>query len=776
MTKKPLSAETAELLRQAGREAHAMGHGFVGTEHLLLAFLAGQHGTAAQLLHWMGWEYGLWRSLVLASDCEGTERLPTRHGMTAGACRVLRMAAREAAWQHQSRIEPEHLLLALARDGRCTAMQIMAACGVPPSRIFSEVYDSLLWQQVQEEQESMKLVDQFCEDMIAAAQKTDPVIGRERETETVMEILCRKQKNNPALIGEPGVGKTAIVEGLAQRMAVGRVPEQLRGKRLMSLNLASLLAGTKYRGEFEERVRDIVQEIRRSGNVILFLDEMHTIVGAGSAEGAIDAANLLKPALGRGEIQLIGATTVEEYRKYIEKDAALERRFRPVTVREPSPAETMAILRGLRPGLEAHHGLRITGEALQAAIDLSCRYLSGCFLPDKAIDLLDEGAACARMRSLRTVEPELEVRRQDLSVRLSEAVQRDNFEEAVALRDELQTVLRSQMHRTMRQSAVTEEDIAQVLSRRTGIPLGRICQSERERMLSLEEELQTRVKGQREAVHAVAAAVRRGRAGLRESARPVASLLFTGPTGVGKTELCKALAEQVYGTAEALIRLDMTEFMEQHTVSRLLGAPPGYVGHGEGGELTEKVRRRPYSVVLFDEIEKAHRDVTGLLLQIMDDGVLTDAAGRKTDFRNCILIMTSNLGSGQGGPVGFEQKKSRDRDSACLRQHFSPEFLGRIDCVAAFAPLSESTMTEIAVRQLSDLRQRAETAGLHMEIAAEVGGTLAACCTGSGGARQLRRHLREQVEDPLTELMLAHPTPPQVAVETENGKIKITVR
>ena len=757
LAKLQMSNSAAELLYTAGREARELGHSYVGSEHLILALLSGKECSAGRLLRWMGWEYSVWRSLLLCLRGKGAGHLPLVQGISPSARLILTQAGREARLLQAERVEPEHILLAVIRQRHCTAAKMLAWCGGDANVIFSGVYDSIRSRSSQKQGEirDLKLVEQFCEDMVAQADKADPVIGRDRETEMVMEILCRKSKNNPALIGEPGVGKTAIVEGLAQRMAAGRVPDRLRGKRLMSLNLASLLAGTKYRGEFEERVRDIVQEIRRNGNVILFIDEMHTIVGAGSAEGAIDAANLLKPALGRGEIQVIGATTLEEYRKYIEKDAALDRRFRPVHVQEPTPRETEKILQGLRPGLEEHHGLSISPEAVHAAVELSCRFLTGYFLPDKAVDLLDEGASRARMRHLMSQSPELESRRQQLADRLSRAVREDRFEEAAQLRDQLQMVLRQQMTTTASlRRQVTAQDIAETVSARTGIPVGELTVSERQRMQTLEQQMRARIVGQDAAVQAVSAAIRRSRMGLRDEKRPVASMLFMGPTGVGKTELCKVLAEVVYGTADALICLDMSEYMEQHTVSRLLGAPPGYVGHGEGGLLTEKVRRRPYCVVLLDEIEKAHRDISGILLQIMDEGVLTDSMGRKADFRNAIAIMTSNLGSGEGGALGFENVKQAGREAACLKERFSPEFLGRIDCVASFRKLERQDMEKIAALQLAQLCARTEKQGLGLSVDDAVAARLAGLCNASGGARQLRRLIRERIEDPLADLLL----------------------
>ena len=674
-------------------------------------------------------------------------------------------------------MEPEHILLAMARIHDCTASRLLRDCGGDANALFSDVYNSLFSSTRRKQEErygEMKLIEQFCEDMVAMAPKASPVIGRDRETEMLMEILCRKNKNNPALIGEPGVGKTAIVEGLAQRMAAGRVPDRLRQKRLYCLNLASLLAGTKYRGEFEERVRDMVQEVRRSGNVILFIDELHTIVGAGSAEGAIDAANLLKPALSRGDIQVIGATTLEEYRKYIEKDAALDRRFRPVIVREPTPAETVRILQGLRTGLEEHHGLPITEEAIHAAVDLSCQYLTGYFLPDKAVDLLDEGASRARMHHLLTGDPELEEQRQNLVQLLGTAVQEDRFEEAAKLRDELKLVLARQMHRTAAaRPRVTPQDIAETVAARTGIPVGRLTATERSRMQELEQKLTERIVGQQEAVRAVAAAIRRSRTGLRDENRPVATMLFMGPSGVGKTELCKVLAETVYGTRDALIRLDMSEFMEKHTVSRLLGAPPGYVGHGEGGELTEKVRKRPYCVLLLDEIEKAHRDVCSILLQVMDDGILTDAMGRKADFRNTVIIMTSNLGSGGGGALGFGKTLETGKQAACLKDHFSPEFLGRVDCVAMFRPLEREQLGRIAGMQLQQLAGRTEKRGLRLAWEDAVCDRLAQLCGKDGGARQLRQLIRENVEDPLTDLLLCRPELSGAAIVLRDERILV---
>ncbi|MBQ7523109.1 MAG: ATP-dependent Clp protease ATP-binding subunit [Oscillospiraceae bacterium] len=744
MARMQLSVRTTELLQDASILARRLGHDYVGSEHLLLAFVQTQDVQLRTMLAPLGLDAATMER-VAAAQHGGDGAAQNR--ASKSVVRVVAAAGREAQQLYAPEIEPEHLLLALMRERSCSAVRLLHVCAVDPNEVFSLTYDWICRPHGERYGgTSLKLTEQFCDDMVARADRYPPTIGRERETRMVMEILCRKSKNNPALIGEPGVGKTAIVEGLAKRMAEGRVPDGLRGKRLLSLNLASLLAGTKYRGEFEERVRDVLAEIKAAGNVILFVDELHTIVGAGSAEGAIDAANLLKPALGRGELRMIGATTVSEYRRHIEKDAALCRRFRAVTVREPTAAETEAMLRGLRPMLEAHHGLSITDDAISAAVSLSRRYLSDAFLPDKAVDLIDEAAA--RMRVEKQESSASAPMQRELSLRLGQAMQRGRFEEAAALRTQLRYAMRET-------ASVTAQEIAAAVAARTDIPVGTVGMSERARLCTWEEELKKRVVGQDAAVGMVARAVRRGRLGLREENRPVASLLLTGPSGVGKTELCKALAETVYGTADALIRLDMSEFSEKHTVSRLLGAPPGYVGHGEGGELTEKVRRRPYCVVLFDEIEKAHRDLCGILLQIMDDGVLTDAEGRKTDFTNALIVLTSNLGSTNADAVGFLRGKDDRKELAALKTFFTPEFLGRLDAVAAFEKLDDAAMTEIARLRLGELTARCRQSGVELEFAQEVAGALAAQCRGEdGGARQLRKRLREEVEEPLADRML----------------------
>ena len=751
---------TRQVLQRAWGLSCFLGHSYVGTEHLLVALaltpsapacraLSWQNVTAQELLH---------RLIRMRGRGRPTERLA--QGLSPRARRAVTLAAAE-----QTAVTPESLLSAMLRDEKSGASQLLARCAVSADLLFTDLY---LGQTARKEQAmpNTRLLDQFGVDLVERADKTERIIGRQREIETVLQILSRKHKNNPALIGEPGVGKTAIVEGVAQYIAAGRVPEQLRGKRLFALDMASVIAGTKYRGEFEERVRDIVAEVRRVQNVILFIDEMHTLVGAGAAEGAIDAANLLKPALGRGELQLIGATTLSEYRKFIEKDAALERRFRPVQVREPSREETREILVGLREGLEAHHRITISAEALDAAVELSCRYLTDKFLPDKAVDLLDEGAACASM--MRTLGCPRDTA-QEMEQSLRDAVRAGRYEDAARLRDRLQKLRKTPSV----PCTVQAQDIAAAVSNRTGIPVGTISLGEKQRLRALETTLGKRVIGQEAAVRAAAEAVRRGRSGLAEQKRPVAAMLFTGPTGVGKTELCKALAEAVYGSESAMIRVDMSEYMEKFSVSRLIGAPPGYVGHDEGGELSERVRRRPYSLVLLDELEKAHPDVCGLLLQIMEDGILTDSNGRCVDFKNTLLVMTSNLGSRYAGQaaLGFGAQ-AEDSTLRALREHFPPEFLGRIDCIAAFCPLGEAELTKIAEKQLGALRERAAARKLHMTYSADLPRLLAKRCLGKhGGARELRRLIQSELEAPLAANLLSEQPKAEVAVQVREGSI-----
>ena len=746
----------ADLIQRSARKARELGHSYVGSAHILLE-LAREPGAAGQVLRQLGVEPELTESMAVLLYGSGTPDLPLPQGLSRNARNLLRQAAREARAQKKREVQPHHLLLAMARQEIGTAGELLKISGISADTLFSYTVDYLRWEQsvgvkAKKEAVTMKLLEQFSEDLVARASAMDPVIGREREIDMVMNILCRKNKNNPALIGEPGVGKTAIAEGLAQRMAMGNVPPQLKDKKLVSLNIANLVAGTKYRGEFEERLRDVLAEIRRSGDVILFVDEMHTIVGAGAAEGAIDAANIFKPALGRGELQMVGATTREEYRKFIEKDAALDRRFRPVAVEEPSQEATMAILRALKPGLERHHHLRISEDALKESVRLSVRYLPDLYLPDKAIDLLDEGAARARMEEVQHGRGG--AARKELEQELQGAVRERQFERAAELRDKMQSMSKPGDGR--RGKCVAAADIAWVVSARTGIPVGRLTSTERDRLLNLESLLSSRVMGQKEAVDAVAEAVRRGYSGIRDPDRPIACLLFTGPTGVGKTELCRALAQEIYGSREAMIRLDMTEYMEKQSVARMIGAPPGYVGYEEGGKLTEAVRRRPYCLVLLDELEKAHPDVLGILLQIMEEGCLTDSTGRRVSFKNTIVVMTSNTGGHlKGEGLGFCAKGKTAEMGEALRQRFSPEFLGRIDRIIHFAPLGKEAMAAIAEKYLRQLQERTAALGTQLFFPEGLVDFLMGKCPGTDGARQLRRIVQSEVEGPLASHLLA---------------------
>ena len=765
---------TSELIRSAGQTAKTMGHSCVDPVHMLLAMLR-QPGLPNQLLREMGLDPELTRLLTAVLCGEGNGALPLPQGLSIESRCILRGAADEAKNGGFREIYPIHVLISLSRRASGITGEVLQFSGVVQDDLFTCAVDYLRWEReasgkVKKEVVVTKLLEQFSEDLIAKAVSMDPVIGREKEIDLVIGILCRKNKNNPALVGEPGVGKTAIAEGLAQRMAAGNVPPQLKDKRLVSLNMANLVAGTKYRGEFEERLRDVLAEIKRCGDVILFVDEMHTIVGAGAAEGAIDAANIFKPALGRGELQMLGATTRDEYRRYIEKDAALDRRFRPVAVEEPTAETTMAILRALKPGLERHHRLRITEDALKEAVRLATRYLPDLYLPDKAIDLLDEGAARAHMEELGGSKNSTV--RQELEQELQEAVKENRFERAAVLRDRMQRIAAREPE-SKRPRTVTANDIAWVVSARTGIPVGRLTAAERERLLKLEALLSAQVIGQPEAVSAVAEAVRRGYSGVRDGGRPIACMLFAGPTGVGKTELCRALAAELYGSKDAMIRLDMTEYMEKQSVARLIGAPPGYVGYEEGGKLTEAVRRRPYCLILFDELEKAHRDVTGILLQIMEEGELTDSTGRKVSMKNAIVVMTSNVGSDvRGDGLGFRPAGREGEISAALKQAFSPEFLGRLDQIICFQPLSKGTLERIAEKFLALLQHRLRNLGSELVIPPDLAGFFAGKCCGSGGARQLRSMIQKELESRLATVLLANDeTPKRICVTVKNEQI-----
>ena len=796
MNENKFTPRAEESLRLAQEAAQDLGHGYVGCEHLLLGLLREEEGIAHRVLS----EYGLTDEMITGilqrSVGQGTSGDAPSQGLTPRAKSVIELAVGESHRMGAGYIGTEHLLMGLLREGSNMAVRILRTVGVDPRKMYASVQQKLSETSPhtvtsgagtpnKENKKTGKTLEEFTRDLTEAARqgKLDPVIGRDKEIQRVVQILSRRTKNNPVLIGEPGVGKTAIAEGLAQRIAAADVPEELLNKKLLSLDLSGMVAGTKYRGEFEERIKNALDEVKKDGNVILFIDELHTIVGAGSAEGAVDAANILKPALSRGEIRVIGATTLNEYRKYIEKDAALERRFQPVTVGEPTPEDTIAILKGLRDKYEAHHKLTITDEALEAAVTLSRRYINDRFLPDKAIDLMDEAASQVRMKAesaspdLKSLEEKIAALRREKS----EAIAAQDYEKAAQLRDieknytDQVEIERDNWRRKLSQNrgTVTAEDIANVVAGWTGIPVTRLTEDESTRLLKLEETLQQRVVGQDEAVAAVARAIRRGRVGLKDPKRPIGSFLFLGPTGVGKTELCKALAEAMFGDENAMIRIDMSEYMERHTVSRLVGSPPGYVGHEEGGQLTEKVRRKPYSVVLFDEIEKAHEDVWNILLQILEDGIVTDSQGRRVDFRNTVIVMTSNVGAknitaAENTRLGFDgSEKSAEKDEAArfarireavmaeLKRTFKPEFLNRIDETIVFRQLTEEDIVKIAHRMLTITGKRMAQQGITLTADEDAVAMLAKNgFDAEYGARPLRRSIQNTVEDAVAEQML----------------------
>ena len=805
-----------ESAKRALASAHEMaaelGHEYVGTEHILLGIANTDDGMAAKVLREAGFSREFLTEIVERTVGRGEGGETTLQGLTPRAKRVLETAVGEAAHLGSGYVGTEHLLMGILREYESTAARVLISAGVDLNRLYTDIMNMMGTSEYRKsvpaggersgKRSETKTLDQFSRDLTDAATKgkLDPVIGREKEIQRVIQILSRRTKNNPVLIGEPGVGKTAIAEGLAQRIVMGDIPETLRGKRVVSLDLTGMVAGTKYRGDFEERIKNAIEEVKKAKDVILFIDELHTIIGAGAADGAIDAANIIKPALGRGEVQVVGATTLNEYRKYIEKDAALERRFQPVTVNEPSQEESIRILKGLRDKYEAHHGLKITDEAIEAAVSMSARYINDRFLPDKAVDLIDEAASRVRMESFK-LPPSLkalECEVNSLSAEKEAAVQNQDFEKAAGLRDrekEKRTELSElrkgwENSRTSGSRAVTPEDIAEVVSGWTGIPVASITEDEGKRLLRMEEILHRRVIGQDEAVAAVAKAIRRGRVGLKDPKRPIGSFLFLGPTGVGKTELCKALAEAMFGDESAMIRIDMSEFMEKHTVSKLIGSPPGYVGYDEGGQLTEKVRRHPYSVILFDEIEKAHEDVFNIMLQIMDDGVLTDAQGRHVNFKNAIIVMTSNVGAknitDKQVPFGFSAAEKREetiptekiREAVMgdLRRTFRPEFLNRIDEIIVFHQLTRDNIREIAAGMLKTVAARASDMGLDMTSDEAARNLLAE--TGFDpvyGARPLRRAIQNAVEDGIAEKLLSGEIKKgdSITVSAADGKITI---
>ncbi|HHW71038.1 MAG TPA: ATP-dependent Clp protease ATP-binding subunit [Clostridiales bacterium] len=787
----------------AQEEAKRLGHNYVGTEHLLLGLLQENEGVAAQVLKEEGIDADRVREQIEALVGKGNFMIDGGFGYTPRTKRILELSFYEARSLGHNYVGTEHLLLALIREGEGVAVRILKDAGVDIQSLRAKIINALkeegmeTGQQRGPAQSNTPTLDKYGRDLTHMARegKLDPVVGREKEIERVIQILSRRTKNNPVLIGEPGVGKTAVAEGLAQRIVEGNVPEPLKNKRLVSLDMSSIVAGAKYRGEFEERLKTVMDEVRKANDVILFLDELHTIVGAGAAEGAIDASNILKPALSRGEIQIIGATTIDEYRKHVEKDAALERRFQPVMVEEPSKEEAIEILMGLRDRYEAHHKVRITDEAIKAAVNLSDRYIRDRYLPDKAIDLIDEAASKVRLQAFTPPSDlkELEEKLEDLSKEKEEAVMNQNYEKAAKIRDEEQKI-KEQIEREKKKwesensegdKIVDEEDVASIVSSWTGIPVVKLTEDEAERLMNMEEILHKRVIGQDEAVEAVSRAVRRARAGLKDPNRPIGSFMFLGPTGVGKTELCRALAEVLFGDEEAMIRIDMSEYMEKHTVSRLVGSPPGYVGYDEGGQLTEAVRRKPYSVVLFDEIEKAHPDVFNILLQILEDGRLTDAQGRTVDFRNTVIVMTSNVGAHtirKQKTLGFvtdedkssEYEKMKENVLEELRRTFRPEFLNRLDEIIVFHSLEKEHIKEIVDLMLENVSERLEPQEISIEVTDDAKDLLAdEGFDENYGARPLRRAIQRMVEDGLSDEILAGNIEEgdKVIIDAQDGKM-----
>jgi ATP-dependent Clp protease ATP-binding subunit ClpC len=799
-----------KVIMLAQEEARRLGHNFVGTEQILLGLIGEGTGVAAKVLKSMGVNLKDARIEVEKIIGRGSGFVAVEIPFTPRAKRVLELSLEEARQLGHNYIGTEHLLLGLIREGEGVAARVLENLGVDLSKVRTQVIRMLgetaeVTAGGSGSRTKTPTLDEFGSNLtqMAAEGKLDPVVGRQKEIERVIQILGRRTKNNPVLIGEPGVGKTAIAEGLAQRIAQNDIPDILEEKRVVTLDIGLLVAGTKYRGEFEERLKKIMDEIRSAGNVILVIDEVHTLIGAGAAEGAIDAANILKPALARGELQCIGATTLDEYRKHIERDAALERRFQPVMVGEPSVSETVEILYGLRERYEQHHKLKIMDEALEAAAKLSDRYISDRYLPDKAIDLIDEAGSRVRLinSQLPPAAKELDKELRQVLKEKDDSVRSQDFDRAGELRDremEIKSQIRaiaqtkkSETNTTEDDSPmVTEEDIAHIVASWTGIPVNKLTESESEKLLHMEDTLHQRLIGQEEAVKAVSRAIRRARVGLKNPNRPIASFIFSGPTGVGKTELTKALATYFFGSEEAMIRLDMSEFMERHTVSKLIGSPPGYVGYNEGGQLTEAVRRRPYTVVLFDEIEKAHPDVFNMLLQILEDGRLTDAKGRTVDFKNTLIIMTSNIGSKViekgGGGLGFEFSENesdaqynriRNLVNEELKQYFRPEFLNRLDEIIVFRQLTKDEVKEIAVIMLNEVFSRLTEKGIKLEITDRFNERLVEeGYNPSYGARPLRRAIMRLLEDSLAEEILSgRISEGDTAVVDVDGEGQVTV-
>ena len=787
-----------KVIYYAREEAGRLQHDYIGTEHILLGIVREGEGIAAKVLSKLDLDFEQIQQAVenMVKSSGGTLTIG-EIPFTPRAKRVLELAIEEARLLGHNYVGTEHLLLGLIREGEGVAAQVLTELGVDRKRVREEVLKLLgptttvKARKAKKEKSDTPNLDQFGRELtqLARESKLDPIIGRESEIERVIQVLSRRKKNNPVLIGEPGVGKTAIVEGLAQRIVENRVPEILKDKRICSLDLASVVAGTKYRGQFEERLKAIMNEIRASEDVIIFIDEIHTIVGAGGAEGAIDASNMLKPALARGELQCIGATTLDEYRKYIEKDGALERRFQPIMINPPTQEETIQIIFGLRDKYEAHHRVKISDEAVRAAVYLSDRYIHDRFLPDKAIDVIDEAGSRARLAVVTAPSElqDLEKQIEEISREKESSIQAQEFEKAARFRDKEKEFkkrlddLRRDWNETkqVQESIVNNTDIAKVVSSMTGIPVAEVEQAESARLLRLEDELRARVVGQDEAVIAVAKAVRRNRAGLRDPRRPIGSFIFLGPTGVGKTELAKTLAEVLFESDESLLRIDMSEYMEKFSVSRLIGAPPGYVGYDEGGQLTEKVRRKPYSVILLDEIEKAHADVFNILLQVMEEGQLTDNYGRRVDFRNTVLIMTSNVGTLEiksGKALGFssgdddEYKSLKAKLLESLKKTFNPEFLNRLDDTIVFRHLDKNDMRKVVDILLKNFVKRVRILDINIEFS----DTAKTFLMEKGfdpalGARPLKRAIQRYLEDPLSELLLRRGMSPDTGIRVDVG-------
>lgn len=791
-----------DALNLAIKAAENFGHNYVGSEHILLGLVKTDAGVACSVLDSKGISASDIENFIKTNIGIGNPTRLTPDDFTPRSKRVLDTAFQIARGMLHSFVDTEHILLALLQEEDSYAVKFINSSGIDERQLFEEIAASVGRGNARTNETGRKgkngksktpTLDEFGKDLTAEAKegKIDPVIGREEEIQRVIQILSRRTKNNPCLIGEPGVGKTAIAEGLALKIVRDEVPELLAGKKLVALDLTSMVAGTKYRGDFEERIKKAMDEVKNAKDVILFIDEVHTIMGAGAAEGATDAANILKPSLARGEIQVIGATTIDEYRKNIEKDAALERRFQPVTVGEPTEEETVEILKGLRDKYEAHHKVKITDDAIVNAVKMSSRYIADRFLPDKAIDLIDEAASRVRLKAYTVPDnlKEMEKELKSLEEEKASAVRAQDFEQAAVIRDKenkLKTLLDEEKEKWKNLSShqvkeISTEDIASVVSSWTGIPATQITKEESERLLNMEKILHERIVGQDKAVSGVARAIRRGRAGLKNPKRPIGSFIFLGPTGVGKTELCKTLAETMFGDEEAIIKLDMSEYMEKHTVSKLIGSPPGYVGFDEGGQLTEKMRRKPYSVVLFDEIEKAHPDVFNMLLQILEDGVLTDSQGRKVSFKNAVIIMTSNVGASKitdpKSALGFGNDDKNENESieklvmADLKATFKPEFLNRIDEIIVFNQLEKKDIEEIARRMLSSLKKQVRELGTQVTFTDKAISAIAdAGFDKVYGARPLRRAIQTKIEDKLSELILENKLKEQCTVDYKDGE------